>query len=156
MATATATMPAPSTTISTARSLTATKFCGPAWPAAARRAGQAAARRCTVITSRMPRMTSSATPMAVRSRHNGPFQCGPVTAPRNPGQPEDDQQRERQHRRPVRPFPDLDWVSRCVRRGRGHSTSSSRRLVLVSSMSSSPPPDRMVLVAYRVKPLISP
>jgi tetratricopeptide (TPR) repeat protein len=37
-----------------------------------------------------------------------------------------------------------------------HSTSSSRRFVLASSTSSSPPPDRIVLVAYRVKPLISP
>ena len=37
-----------------------------------------------------------------------------------------------------------------------HSMSSSCRLVLASSMSSSPPPDRTVLVAYRVKPLISP
>ena len=41
-------------------------------------------------------------------------------------------------------------------RRRPHSTSSSRRLVLASSTSSSPPPDRIVLVAYRVKPLISP
>ena len=32
-------------------------------------------------------MTSSATPMAVRSRHSGPVQCGPVTAPRSPASP---------------------------------------------------------------------
>ena len=31
-----------------------------------------------------------------------------------------------------------------------------RTFVLASSMSSSPPPNRIVLVAYRVKPLISP
>ena len=41
-------------------------------------------------------------------------------------------------------------------RSAGYSASTSRRLVLVSSTSSSPPPDRMVLVAYRVKPLIWP
>ena len=37
-----------------------------------------------------------------------------------------------------------------------YSMSRSRRLLLVRSMSSSPSPDRMVLVAYSVKPLISP
>src|SRR6202034_2064502 len=38
----------------------------------------------------------------------------------------------------------------------GHSTESSRRLLFASSTSSSPPPERMVLVAYSVKPLSSP
>src|SRR5580692_1240525 len=37
-----------------------------------------------------------------------------------------------------------------------HSASSCRRLVLARSISSVPPPDRIVLVAYRVNPLISP
>src|SRR4029077_15516844 len=36
---------------------------------------------------------------------------------------------------------------------RCYSASSSRRLDLASSTSSPPPPDRIVLVAYRVKPL---
>jgi hypothetical protein len=43
-----------------------------------------------------------------------------------------------------------------LRRGSGHSVFSCRRLVLVSSTSSEPSPDRMVLVAYKVKPLIWP
>ena len=39
---------------------------------------------------------------------------------------------------------------------RCYSMSRSRRLVLPRSMSSDPSPDKMVLVAYSVKPLISP
>jgi len=39
---------------------------------------------------------------------------------------------------------------------RCYSMSRSRRLDLARSISSSPSPDRTVLVAYSVKPLISP
>jgi hypothetical protein len=48
------------------------------------------------------------------------------------------------------------WVRWRSTAARGHSVSSWRRLVRVSSISSDPCPDRMVRVAYKVKPLIWP
>jgi hypothetical protein len=61
------------------------------------------------------------------------------------------------HPPPAPPPPPAPTATRRPAAGQTrHSTSSSRRLLLVSSMSSDPPPDRMVLVAYSVKPLISP
>lgn len=48
------------------------------------------------------------------------------------------------------------WVRWRSTLARGHSVSSWRRLVRVSSTSSDPRPDRMVRVAYKVKPLIWP
>ena len=48
------------------------------------------------------------------------------------------------------------WVRWRSTAARGHSVSSWRRLVRVSSISSDPCPDRMVRVAYTVKPLIWP
>ena len=48
------------------------------------------------------------------------------------------------------------WVRWRSTAAGGHSVSSWRRLVRVSSISSDPCPDRMVRVAYKVKPLIWP
>src|SRR6516162_9555154 len=57
---------------------------------------------------------------------------------------------------PAGPYRQLRRGLHHATRSTAYSMSSSRRLVLASSMSSDPSPDRMVLVAYRVKPLSSP
>jgi len=85
MATATATIPAASTAVSTARSLAATLSGGTPLLAAA--AFSAADRRRSVITSMAPSTTSSARPMTGPSCRSGPFQRGVATAPRSPASP---------------------------------------------------------------------
>ncbi len=72
--------------------------------------------------------------------------CCPVASPR----------RCRSNR--ARPSPQnwTGWVRWRSTAAGGHSVSSWRRLVRVSSISSDPCPDRMVRVAYKVKPLIWP
>ncbi len=84
MATATAIMPAPSTNVSTPRSLAATSLTGTPPIRAAR---EALDRRRWVSTSRTPRITSSARPMTAPSCRSGPFHRGVVTAPRSPASP---------------------------------------------------------------------
>jgi hypothetical protein len=84
MPTATAIMPAPSTNMSTPRSLAGTSFAGAPLGLAPRKALDL---RHMVAASRTPRITLSARPMATPSCRSGPFHRGAVTAPRSPASP---------------------------------------------------------------------